>query len=443
MAGTSRPRIIYPQLQRVATLASEAPTMVMTTLAHHIDSDLLREAYRLIRKDGAAGIDGVTAADYEVNLEDNLDDLLRRFKTGQYRAPAVRRVYIPKAGGKRRPIGIPTLEDKVLQKAVSMVMESVYEQDFMECSYGFRPGRSAHQALDALWKGLMGMGGGVVIEVDIEDFFGTLDRHHLETFLDQRIRDGVIRRTIGKWFNAGVMEDGHHSKPEKGTPQGGNISPILANVYLHHVLDVWFAQEVLPRLRGKAFLVRYADDCVIVCEREDDASKIMAVLPKRCGKYGLQLHHDKTRMLTFRPPSLGSGSGVRPGTFDFLGFTHHWGQSRQGRWVVKRRTAKDRLAQSVKAISEWCRLHRHDPVKTQAHELGRKLRGHYGYYGITGNARALSNFHHQVCRKWYGWLRRRSQQRTLTWEQFHRLRLRHPLPPPRVVHSVFRSAASP
>lgn len=224
MAGTSRPKIIYPELQRVATLASEAPTMVLTTLAHHIDADLLREAYRLIRKDGAAGIDGMSAADYEVRLEHNLEDLLRRFKAGQYRAPAVRRVYIPKAGGKRRPIGIPTIEDKVLQKAVSMVMESVYEQDFLECSYGFRPGRSAHQALEAPWKGLMGMGGGVVIEVDIEDFFGTLGRQHMEAFLDQRIRDGVIRRTIGKWFNAGVMEDGHHSRPERGTPQGGNIS---------------------------------------------------------------------------------------------------------------------------------------------------------------------------------------------------------------------------
>lgn len=438
MKGTPSPRIIYPQLQRVAELASEAPTMVMTTLAHYVNAELLKEAYRLIRKDGAVGIDGMSAAEYEVNLDENLDDLLRRCKTGQYRAPAVRRVYIPKADGTQRPIGIPTIEDKVLQRAIAMVLESVYEQDFLDCSYGFRPGRSAHQAVQVLWEGLMKMGGGTVIEVDIEDFFGTLDHKHLNDFLDQRIRDGVLRRTIGKWLHAGIMEDGQRITTDKGSPQGGNISPVLANIYLHNVLDIWFTEEVVPRLKGRAFLVRYADDTVCVCEREDDASRIMEVLPKRFSRYGMKLHATKTRKISFQSPSRGNGSGQTPGTFDFLGFTHYWGKSRQGKWVVKRKTAKDRLRKSVHAISEWCQHHRHEKVAVQAQMLRRKLQGHYGYYGITSNGRSLNSFYRGVCKAWYRGLRRRSQTRHLTWGSMNVLLLKHPLPQPRIVHSTYR-----
>lgn len=289
----------------------------------------------------------------------------------------------------------------------------------------------------------MKMGGGTVIEVDIEDFFGTLDHHQLNDFLDQRIRDGNIRRAIGKWLNAGVMEDGKHIRSDKGTPQGGNVSPCLANIYLHHVMDVWFTKEVLPHLKGKAFLVRYADDCVCVCEREDDASRLMEVLPKRFGKYGMKLHPTKTRKITFRPPTQESGAGKQPATFDFLGFTHYWGKSRQGKWIVKRRTAKDRLRRSVKAISLWCRIHRHDKMASQAHDLAKKLYGHYSYYGITGNAACLESFRLQVGLTWYKWLRRRAQKRTLSWERFNEMLIRYPLPSPRIVHSVFRTGASP
>ena len=286
MARTSSQEIISTRQEKLATLARMEPKLELTTLAHHIDELWLREAYRRTRKDGAAGVDGVTAAQYEEALEANLSSLLERFKTGAYRAPAVRRVHIPKEGApkKTRPIGIPTLEDKVLQRAVLMVLEPVYEQDFLPCSYGFRPGRSAHQALDALWQGLMEIEGGWVIDLDIQSFFDDLDKSHLRNFLNQRVRDGVIRRAIGKWLNAGVMEEGVVSYPEQGSPQGGVISPMLSNLYLHEALDMWFEQVVKPRLRGRAFAIRFADDAVLGFEREDDARRVLEVLPKRFGK---------------------------------------------------------------------------------------------------------------------------------------------------------------
>ena len=303
MAGTLGREVISTRQCKIAELARREPKLTLTTLAHHVDEQWMREAYRRVRKDAAAGVDGVTAAQYEADLEANLSGLLERFKSGRYRAPAVRRVHLEKPGtSKTRPIGIPTLEDKVLQRAVLMVMEPVYEQEFMECSYGFRPGRGAHQALEALWRGLMEFGGGWVIDLDIEDFFGSVDRGHLGSFLDRRVRDGVIRRAIGKWLNAGVMEAGELSYPQRGTPQGGVISPLLSNVYLHEVLDQWFEHEVKPRLRGRAFEVRYADDAVLVFEHEDDARRVRRVLAKRLEKYGLRLHPDKTRMVDFRSP---------------------------------------------------------------------------------------------------------------------------------------------
>ena len=292
----------------------------------------MREAYRRTRKDAAAGVDGVTAEQYEADLEANLTGLLERFKSGRYRAPAVRRVHLEKPGtNKTRPIGIPTLEDKILQRAVLMVLEAVYEQDFLDCSYGFRPGRGAHQALDALWHGLMEFGGGWVIDLDIEDFFGSVEWGHLRSFLDQRVRDGVIRRAMGKWLNAGVMEAGELSYPQRGTPQGGVLSAMLSNVYLHEVLDQWFEHEVKPRLRGRAFEVRYADDAVLVFEHEDDARRVLVVLAKRLEKYGLRLHRDKTRMVEFcRPSKLQRGGSQRERSFAMLGFTHYWGRSRKG-----------------------------------------------------------------------------------------------------------------
>jgi group II intron reverse transcriptase/maturase len=449
MSGTSSPGSVYTRLQRIAELARQAPEMVFTTLAHHIDVELLHEAYRRTRKGGAVGVDGQTAADYAANLEGNLRSLLDRFKSGAYKAPPVRRVHIPKGDGRKtRPIGIPTLEDKVLQRAVALVLEAVYEQDFLPCSYGFRPGRSAHQALHELWKGLTMMGGGWVLEVDIQGFFDNLDHGHLRNLLDRRVRDGVLRRAIDKWLKAGVLEDGSLRYPEAGTPQGGVISPLLANVYLHEVLDKWFRTEVKPRLLGRSFILRYADDFVLVFSSEADARRVMDVLPKRFAKYGLTLHPEKTRLVAFQKPSSTVGQDPsalerRPGTFDLLGFTHYWGRSRQGGWVVKRQTARSRFSRALKRVAEWCRRNRHAPIAEQHRMLAQKLRGHREYYGITGNARSLGSFFGEVRRIWRWWLDRRSQRARMTWDRFKRLLEHHVLPRPVVVHSIYRLAAKP
>lgn len=429
---------VLPKLQRIAKLAQEAPQMAFTTLAHHIDVELLHAAYRRTRKDGAVGVDGQTAAIFEQNLEANLQALVDRMKSGTYFAPPVRRVHIPKGEGQTRPIGIPTFEDKVLQRAVVMLLEAIYEQDFKECSYGFRPGRSAHQALEALWKRLMDLGGGWVVEVDIKSFFDDVDHGHLRNFLDQRVRDGVVRRAIDKWLNAGVLEDGALRHPEAGTPQGGVISPLLANVYLHNVLDEWFETEVQPRLEGDSFLVRYADDFVIGCSNERDANRVMEVLPKRFGRYNLTLNPAKTRLVDFRrPPRSGGGSG----SFDLLGFTHFWGTSRKGWPVVQRKTSSSRFSRALKRISEWCRVNRHRSVAEQHKMLSLKVRGHYSYFGITGNSRAIGRFLHEVERQWRRWLDRRSSRAKMTWDRFCLLLRRYPIPPPRVVRSVYALAA--
>jgi RNA-directed DNA polymerase len=436
--------------QRLAELAKQSPPMGFTSLAYLMDSDWLHEAFQRTRKDGAAGVDGQTAADYEQDLEANLRSLLDRAKSGTYRAPPVRRVHIPKGGSatETRPIGIPTLEDKVLQRAVVMLLEPIYEQDFYDCSYGFRPGRSAHQALEALWKQTMDSHGGWILEVDIRKFFDTLDHAHRRAFLQHRVRDGVLTRLIGKWLQAGVMEDGTVTFPKAGSPQGGVISPVLSNVYLHYVLDDWFEREVKPRLRGRAYLIRYADDFVIGFTHEEDARRVLAVLPQRFGKYGLAIHPDKTRLIPFQQPPAtacgkGAGPGDPPGTFTLLGFTHYWGRSLRGYWVVKRKTASSRLSRALRSIALWCRSHRHRPVSEQQHTLSQKIRGHCAYYGITGNSNALSWFRLGVVRCWRKWLNRRNRERKLDWDLFNRLLERYPLPQAKAVHSVYARAASP
>ncbi|MFO0685276.1 MAG: reverse transcriptase domain-containing protein [Sandaracinus sp.] len=299
---------ISTRLARIAELARKHPERAFMSLHHAIDVAWLREAYRRTRKDAAVGVDGQSAEEYARDLEKNLESLLVRFRTGAYRAPPVRRVHIPKGDGRStRPIGVPTFEDKILQRAVAMLLEAIYEQDFHPGSFGFRPGRSAHDALEVLWKEIMSMGGAWIVEVDIQRFFDTLDHGALRGFLDGRVTDGVIRRAIDKWLKAGVLEDGAVTHPDEGTPQGGVISPILANVYLHEVLDRWFEADVKPRLRGHAFLVRYADDFVIAFAEEADARRVMDVLPKRFERYGLTLHPDKTRLVNFTRPRRDGG----------------------------------------------------------------------------------------------------------------------------------------
>lgn len=446
MNETSGSGDISTKLQRIARLARQSPQRALTTLAHHIDVEFLRQAYGRVRKGGAPGIDGRSAREYAERLEENLESLHERFKSGRYRAPAVRRVRIPKgSGSETRPIGIPTFEDKILQKAVAMVLEAVYEQEFHDCSYGFRPGRSAHQALQCLWQGVMAMHGGWVLDVDIRGFFDSLDHGQLRSLLDQRVRDGVLRRAIDKWLKAGVLEEGHWHRPVLGTPQGGVISPLLANVYLHYVVDRWFERVVKPRLRGSGFLIRYADDLVIVIAREDDAERVMEALERRLARFGLALHPDKTRLVAFGRPRGGTKRNppVRPGTFDFLGFTHYWGRSRKRHWVVQRKTATDRFGRALQRVQMWIRRQRHQPVVAQHRMLCWMVRGHCAYYGITGNARRLVAFHHEVERLWRKWLDRRSRRGHMPWERFHRLLERYPLPRPVVVHSVYRTAANP
>ena len=440
MAETQGSITVSTKLERIAKLAREVPHAALTTLAHHIDIDWLREAYRRTRKNGATGVDRQTAAEYASNLESNLRSLLERAKSGSYVAPAVRRVHIPKGDGSQtRAIGIPTFEDKVLQRAIAMVLEAVYEQSFLDCSYGFRPGRSAHQALRLVQNQTVRMAGRWVLEVDIRKFFDTLDHRQLRDIVRKRVRDGVLLRLIGKWLNAGVMEDGAIEYPQAGTPQGGVISPLLANIYLHEVLDEWFSRQVAPRLVGRAVLVRYADDVVIIFGHEQDARRVIDVLPKRLAKYGLTLHPEKTRLVDFRRPdrralpSPDNGDArSRAGTFDLLGFTHYWAKSRKGYWVVKQKTAADRFRRALKRIADWCRRYRHEPVREQWTALKRKLLGHFGYFGITGNFRALHNLRHRVIAVWRKRLSRRSQRAQLSWEKMLRLLASYPLPQPRI-----------
>lgn len=442
MAGSQSPDDISPRLQRIAEVARRKPPVAFRSLAHLIDVKLLRLAYKRTRKSGAAGVDGVTAKAYAQDLEANLASLESRFRSGKFRAPPVKRAHIPKGDGQTRPIGIPAFEDKVLQRAVTMVLNAVYEQDFHDFSYGFRPNRSAHQAMDALREVLMRFRGGWVLDADIKGFFDTLVPAHLREFLDHRIVDGVLRRMIDKWLKAGVLEDGKLSFPELGTPQGGVISPLLANIYLHEVLDDWFVNVVRPSLAAGAELIRYADDFVIVFQSEDDARRVLQVLPQRFAKFGLTLHPAKTRLIPFQKPveSPHPSTGTLPPqpdkTFDLLGFTLYWARSRQGYWVVFRKTASTRFARGLSRIGDWCRLNRHLPVVRQHKELSSKLRGHYNYYGVIGNSRAINDFRDQTVRIWKYWLNRRAQRRTMTWKCFTRIKRTYPLPPARLPKRV-------
>jgi RNA-directed DNA polymerase len=409
--------------------------MALFSLHHVIDFEWMREAYIRTRKDGATGIDGVTAAEYEANLEANLRDLLERIKSGLYKAPPVRRTYIPKADGSQRPLGIPTFEDKVAQRAIAMVLEAIYEEDFLSCSYGFRPGRSAHQALRQLSGVITVRRQYWVLDVDVRKYFDSIPHSHLRAILDQRVTDGVIRRMIDKWLNAGVLEDELLHFATEGTPQGGVISPILSNIFLHHVLDEWFENEVRPRLRGNATLVRYADDFVMTFETHQDAKRVLEVLGKRFGRFGLTLHPDKTRFIDFRPQRRG---GTHPDCkdppFDFLGFTHTWGKSRNGKNVVRQLTAKSRFARALTAIKDWCRNNRHRPMREQCARLSVVLVGHYAYYGITGNLRRLGQYRQEVTKTWRKWLERRTRAKRLTWARFNAFLARHPLPRARIMH---------
>lgn len=435
--NTSEFSSVSTKQQRIAQLAKQSPEMIFTSLAYHMDTEWLEEAYRRIKKNGAAGVDGVTAKEYEANLQENLKGLLERAKSGRYLAPPVKRAYIPKGDGKgeQRPIGIPTLEDKILQRAVCMLLEPIYEQDFRDSSFGFRPGRSQHQALGVIWKEIMEMNGGWVLDVDIRKYFDTIEHGHIQAMLRQRVNDGVITRLIGKWLNAGVQERGQLSYPEAGSPQGGVISPLLSNIYLHHVMDVWFETVVKPRMVGKVFMVRFADDLIAGFSDKQDAMRVMEVLPKRFGKFGLTVHPEKTRLVPFnRPRKAAQKPDEGCGTFDFLGFTHYWGRSLKGNWVVRRKTISKRLSSKIQGIGKWCRDNRHLPIREQHKVLCVKLQGHYQYYGINGNAKCLSAFRHAVSQLWLKWLSRRTRKGKRSWDSFNDFLKHYPLPMSKIMH---------
>ncbi len=420
--------------EHIAYVADKYTDSPLTTLSHHMDMLWMQEAFSRVKKDSAPGVDGLTVAQYGENLDANLAELLELAKSGRYRTPPVKRDYIPKNDKETRPIGMPTVADKVLQRAVAMLLEPIYEGDFLDCSYGFRPRRSAHEALDALREGMKGFNGGWVLDVDIRKYFDSIPHSQLQEVLRHRVKDNVILRLLSKWLRAGVWENGTLTVNDDGTPQGGVISPLLSNIYLHEVLDVWFEQEVCPRLRAKAKLFRFADDFVMVFQSRADAQRVFEVLPKRFEKYGLTIHPDKTCLVDFCHPW---NSKKKPDTFNFLGFTHYWCQTRNKGFCIRKKTDMKKLRRSLKAMHSWCKQHRHKKFSWQHKRICQKLQGHNAYYGVKGNHASISTFRHHSLHIWRYWLNRRSRKRDgMSWKRFGTILQTHKyhVPVARIVH---------
>src|SRR6516162_4483455 len=421
-------------IDRISELAKEDPQQQFFSIAHLITPGELYVAFQCLRREASAGIDGVTYEEYEKNAEGNIRELHQRLKSGKYQCQPLRRVYIPKENGKQRPISIPALEDKLVQKAAVELLNAIYEQDFLDCSYGFRPKRGQHQALDEVGRAICRESTSCVLELDITTYFDSIVREQLMEMIERRIGDASILRLIRKWINTGVIDDGRLLVSETGTGQGQIISPLLANVYLHFVLDEWIERDVKPRLRGKVSVVRYADDAVLCFQYREDAEKVLQVLPKRFARYGLTLHPEKTRLVAFGREALARATraGTKTDTFDFLGFKHICACSRRGKFTVHVRTMNKRLRRSFNSVVEWCRVHRHDDVSKQQATLNAKLRGHYRYYGRPTNYHSLWQFYRGVRCVWKKWLDRRSRGNTLTWEAYKQLLQRYPLLRPRI-----------
>jgi len=439
MANASTLENMSLELLKVVERAQREPEGRFHSLAHLIDVPALERAYRRMRKDAAVGVDGVTKEQYGQDLEANLQDLHARMKAKRYRHQPIRRLHIPKEGGKTRPIGISAFEDKLVQDTVREVLEAIYEQDFLDCSYGFRPKRSAHDAIRTLDRIVHRGEVSWILEADIVSFFDSLDRKRLKEMLGVRVADGSLLRLIGKCLQVGVLDGVELSTSESGTAQGSVLSPLLGNVYLHYVLDLWFERDVKPRLRGRATLIRYADDFVIGFEREDDARRVMAELGKRLERFELVLHPGKTRLLPFRRPPAGQKGGKGPATFDFLGFTLYWARSRKGRWGMSCKTRRASLRRVIQSVYDWCRRHRHLSIKAQHAALTRRIQGHFNYFGVSGNSRSLQLVIVQAKRIWYKWLCRRSQRKRLNWERFADLLRDFPLPVPRITVRIWGS----
>ena len=424
-------------LERIRQAARRDRKMRFTALLHHIyDLDTLREAYFRLKRTAAPGVDGQTWAAYGEALEDNLRDLSERLKRGAYRAKPVRRTYIPKADGRQRPLGVPVLEDKLVQRATVEVLNAIYETDFLGFSYGFRPGRSQHHALDALYTGLLTKKVNWVLDADIRGFFDAIDHEWLGKFVGHRIADRRVVRLIAKWLNAGVLEDGARTRSVEGTPQGGSVSPLLANIYLHYAFDLWVQWWRKTQARGDMIVVRYADDFIVGFQHKSEAERFLGALRERFRKFGLELHPDKTRLLEFGPyadeDSRRDGRG-KPETFNFLGFTHICGKKRNGRFTVLRQTMRKRLQAKLSEVKAELRRRWHDPIPAVGQWLRSVVGGHIRYYGVPMNNQALSVFRYRVGWLWQRALSRRSQTGRVSWERMRRL-IDQWLPPARVCH---------
>jgi len=427
------PQTVSTKLAQIAKQSEHNPTMVLSTLAHHIDEDFLTEAFYQLKKDAAAGIDEMTVPEYEVNLGARIADLHRRLVTAQYRAQPARRVWIPKGDGGQRPLAILVLEDKIVQRAVAMLLEAIYEPYFYDYSFGFRKHFSALGAIIYVRHQCQKQGINWIIDADIRKFFDTISWEELRSILQQRMNDGAILRLIGMWLHVGVLEEGQVVNQEVGTPQGAPISPILANIFLHAVLDEWFAKQVRPRMSGNSFLARYADDFVMGFSLKKDAERVYRVLPKRFEKFGLSIHPEKSRMVQFSRPYWKRGKG--PGSFAFLGFTHYWAKRRSGGWAIKRKTQGKRLSRFLSGIGDWCKEHLHEPLAEQHRTLSAKLRGHYQYYGVRGNYKMLEVVYEHTRVMWKKWLRRRNSMNRMSWERFaEQVEQTLALPLPRIMH---------
>ncbi|MBT8406470.1 MAG: group II intron reverse transcriptase/maturase [Deltaproteobacteria bacterium] len=425
-------------LQGIAKRAKEQKKHRFQDLYRMLNEEFLLESWRDIRKDAACGVDQVSAEEYEQNLGEHIRDLVERLKRGRYRAKLVRRKYIPKGAGQLRPLGIPATEDKLLQVAVKRILEAIYEQDFLRCSYGYRPGIGALEAVGKLTVKLQFGRYNFVVEADIKSFFDNVDHEWMTRMLTERIDDGPFLKLITKWLQAGILEpDGEVIHPVTGTPQGGIVSPILANVYLHYVLDLWFQKVVKKYCRGEACLIRYADDFVCGFQYRKDAERFYSTLGKRLEKFGLKLSAEKTKVTEFcRTPKPDQTS------FDFLGFEFRWGKDRNGKPHLKRRTSRKKLRKSLKNFTDWCKANRHQRLNVLFKKLNAKLRGYYNYYGVIGNSAGLLEFFKQALRILFKWLNRCSQRRSYTWGGFQELIEFFNIERPRVVERPKTSRAA-
>lgn len=415
----------------IAERARKHKATALTNVSQFIDESMLKDCYLNLNKNSSPGVDGKYWHNYSLESQFRIPELLTEFKSGKYRAPSIRRVYIDKGKSGKRPLGIPTVEDKILQESVRRTLNPIYEEEFKDFSFGFRKGYSAHKAVEYMFREVSFKGLHYIIDADIKNYFGSINHTQLREFLDLRVKDGVIRRMLNKWLKAGILEDKQLQYPTEGTPQGGLVSPLLSNIYLHYVLDVWFVEQIQPLLKGKSFIVRYADDFVLGFDNASDAKRVMRVLPKRFEKYNLELHPDKTKIINLKSKR---GEGDR--SFDFLGFIHFLGASRKGKMILKRKTARKKLKLSLEKTQDWIKANRHRKIKEIIHDLNLKLRGYYNYYGITFNSRSLHGFYHHVRRMLQKWLNRRGGRSVWNWERYNRLVTEWmPLLKPKIYHS--------